>query len=452
MIRTRGGRADRRSRRCCGCARGAGTACAAGARTVGTVDDGWDRGRRRLRRPRGASPTRSPATDPTSVRRAPPELARRRGPAAARAPSPRTGRTHERTDGPAPAAATESATARLARLLTMVPWLVNRQGIDLAEAADELGVSDEQLEADLQLLFVCGYGQMPDELIEADWEGGRVFVGNADTIARPLRLGVDEARDPHRRAARPARRCRAWGSATPSSGRSPSSRQRDRRRAAAGARASRSPSTRAWQPSCWPTPARRSPSTAPAAPALPRAGRDEATERDVDPMRVVNIDAPLVPRGLVPPRRGHPALPDRPDRGARGARRRRHAAAAGAAARPRRRHLHAQRRRPAGHAAAASPGRPGSATTTRWSRSRSTSDGSQTVSLRTADTAWLRRLLWRLGGRGHACSSRPPSPRRCAAAPARPWRHTRPVDRLPLRRGRVVARVVVGADLDAARR
>jgi proteasome accessory factor C len=91
---------------------------------------------------------------------------------------------------PAPA---ETATARLARLLTMVPWLVNRQGIDLQRAADDLGVTVDQLEADLRLLFLCGYGQMPDELIEADWEGGRVFVGNADTIARPLRLGVDEA-------------------------------------------------------------------------------------------------------------------------------------------------------------------------------------------------------------------------------------------------------------------
>src|SRR5690349_4255270 len=27
-------------------------------------------------------------------------------------------------------------------------------------------------------------------------------------------------------------------------------------------------------------------------------------------------------------------------------------------------------------------------------------DGSQTVTLRTADTLWLRRLVWRLGGRG----------------------------------------------------
>ena len=89
--------------------------------------------------------------------------------------------------------ATETATNRLTRLLTMVPWLVNRQGIELDEAARGLGVSVEQLESDLNLLFLCGYGQMPDELIEADWEEGRVFVGNADTISRPLRLGVDEA-------------------------------------------------------------------------------------------------------------------------------------------------------------------------------------------------------------------------------------------------------------------
>lgn len=89
--------------------------------------------------------------------------------------------------------APESATARLTRLLTMVPWLLNRQGIDTERAAAELGVTVEQLESDLSLLFVCGYGQMPDELIEAEWEEGRVFLSNADTIARPLRLGVDEA-------------------------------------------------------------------------------------------------------------------------------------------------------------------------------------------------------------------------------------------------------------------
>ncbi|MDE9367415.1 WYL domain-containing protein [Luteipulveratus sp. YIM 133132] len=91
-------------------------------------------------------------------------------------------------------AAPENATARLARLLTMVPWLVNRQGVDIQEAARELGVSPTQIEADLQLLFLCGTpGHMPDDLIEAEWEEGRVYLRNADTISRPLRLSRDEA-------------------------------------------------------------------------------------------------------------------------------------------------------------------------------------------------------------------------------------------------------------------
>lgn len=88
----------------------------------------------------------------------------------------------------------ETATERLSRLLTMVPWLLNRQGVDIDEAARQLGVSQEQIVDDLQLLFVCGTpGHYPDDLIEATWEDGRVHVGNAREIARPLRLGRDEA-------------------------------------------------------------------------------------------------------------------------------------------------------------------------------------------------------------------------------------------------------------------
>ena len=88
----------------------------------------------------------------------------------------------------------ETATQRLSRLLTMVPWLMNRQGVDIAEAAQELGVSQDQFVEDLELLFMCGTpGHYPDDLIEASWEDGRVHVGNAKEIARPLRLGRDEA-------------------------------------------------------------------------------------------------------------------------------------------------------------------------------------------------------------------------------------------------------------------
>ena len=88
----------------------------------------------------------------------------------------------------------ESATTRLSRLLTMVPWLLNRQGVEIDEAAREFAVTPAQVEADLALLFLCGTpGGYHGDLIEAEWESGRVFLGNADTINRPLRLGVDEA-------------------------------------------------------------------------------------------------------------------------------------------------------------------------------------------------------------------------------------------------------------------
>ncbi|MBC3761154.1 WYL domain-containing protein [Quadrisphaera sp. RL12-1S] len=76
----------------------------------------------------------------------------------------------------------------------MVPWVLEHQGAPLEEVAQRFGITTDQLVKDLELLFVCGTpGHLPDDLIEADWEGGRLHIGNADAIARPLRLGIDEA-------------------------------------------------------------------------------------------------------------------------------------------------------------------------------------------------------------------------------------------------------------------
>jgi predicted DNA-binding transcriptional regulator YafY len=87
-----------------------------------------------------------------------------------------------------------ASTQRLSRLLAMVPWLLRRQGVSLEEAARHFGITEEQLVKDLQLLFVCGTpGHMPDDLIEAEWESGEVYVDNAEAISRPLRLAPDEA-------------------------------------------------------------------------------------------------------------------------------------------------------------------------------------------------------------------------------------------------------------------
>lgn len=86
------------------------------------------------------------------------------------------------------------ATSRLARLLALVPYLVGHPGAPVAEVAEVFGITEKQLREDLDLLFVCGRpGYSPADLIDVAFEGDRVTVTNADPIDRPLRLTPDEA-------------------------------------------------------------------------------------------------------------------------------------------------------------------------------------------------------------------------------------------------------------------
>lgn len=83
---------------------------------------------------------------------------------------------------------------RLRRLLAMVPYTVDRPGVELAELAEQFGISKAQAVKDLELLFVCGRpGYYPDDLIEACWDDDVVFVGNAEEISTPLPLTPREA-------------------------------------------------------------------------------------------------------------------------------------------------------------------------------------------------------------------------------------------------------------------
>ena len=88
-----------------------------------------------------------------------------------------------------------TSSARLERLLALVPYLLAHPGTPLPELARTFGVPVRQLRQDLNLIFVCGLpGHTPGDLIEV-WFGPNdtVSVTNADTIARPLRLTTDEA-------------------------------------------------------------------------------------------------------------------------------------------------------------------------------------------------------------------------------------------------------------------
>lgn len=96
----------------------------------------------------------------------------------------------------------ESAAARLSRLLALVPWLMSHDGVTLAECAAHFGVSDEQLQQDLELLIVCGRpGYGPDQLVDIQfWDDDfeirldeRIHVVDPQDLGQPLRLTHEEA-------------------------------------------------------------------------------------------------------------------------------------------------------------------------------------------------------------------------------------------------------------------
>jgi proteasome accessory factor C len=86
------------------------------------------------------------------------------------------------------------ATDHLPRLLAVVPWLLAHPGTPVADVAREFEVSEAQLRADLNLLWMCGLpGYGPGDLIDVTWQGDRVTLSNAEEMAQPLRLTPEEA-------------------------------------------------------------------------------------------------------------------------------------------------------------------------------------------------------------------------------------------------------------------
>jgi proteasome accessory factor C len=83
---------------------------------------------------------------------------------------------------------------RLVRLLNMVPYFQANPRITYAEAATDLGVTVEQLQDDLNQLWVCGLpGYGPGDLIDFEFSGDTVEVTFNAGIERPLRLTSPEA-------------------------------------------------------------------------------------------------------------------------------------------------------------------------------------------------------------------------------------------------------------------
>lgn len=98
------------------------------------------------------------------------------------------------TGSGAGAANGRSASGRLPRLLALVPYLLSRPGVPMAEAAADFGVGEQQLRRDLELLWMCGLpGYGPGDLIDLSFGGDTVTVTHDAGMRRPLRLTSSEA-------------------------------------------------------------------------------------------------------------------------------------------------------------------------------------------------------------------------------------------------------------------
>ncbi|HZA72998.1 MAG TPA: WYL domain-containing protein [Propionibacteriaceae bacterium] len=88
--------------------------------------------------------------------------------------------------------------AQVRRLLSLVPYLREHDGVAMADVATAFGISLKTLREDLSVLWMCGLpGLAPGDLIDIDMDAvdgeGVIHLSNADYLTRPLRLSADEA-------------------------------------------------------------------------------------------------------------------------------------------------------------------------------------------------------------------------------------------------------------------
>jgi proteasome accessory factor C len=85
------------------------------------------------------------------------------------------------------------AEERLRRLLVMLPWLMERGEVSVAEVAERFDLTEADVVRDLELAAMCGLPPFVDELIDVFIDEGQIFIGVPRLFTRPLRLNAVEA-------------------------------------------------------------------------------------------------------------------------------------------------------------------------------------------------------------------------------------------------------------------
>ena len=81
---------------------------------------------------------------------------------------------------------------RLRRLLVMLPWLMERGEVPVAEMAARFELTEAELVGDLELAALCGLPPFIDEMIDVFIDEGVVFAGLPRLFTKPLRLTAPE--------------------------------------------------------------------------------------------------------------------------------------------------------------------------------------------------------------------------------------------------------------------
>ncbi|QNP73686.1 WYL domain-containing protein [Streptomyces roseirectus] len=79
------------------------------------------------------------------------------------------------------------------RMLSLVTYLRERPGARVEDVARAFGISEEELVADLDVLPMCGTSFRGGDLLDIDTDGEHIWWHNPDDVAEPLRLAADEA-------------------------------------------------------------------------------------------------------------------------------------------------------------------------------------------------------------------------------------------------------------------
>jgi proteasome accessory factor C len=75
----------------------------------------------------------------------------------------------------------------------MLPWLMERGEVSVAETAAHFGMAEREVVRDLELAAMCGLPPFVDELIDVFIDEGMIWVGVPRLFTRPLRLNSVEA-------------------------------------------------------------------------------------------------------------------------------------------------------------------------------------------------------------------------------------------------------------------